>query len=215
VRLAFGVSRPVHVVQAEHAEIQPLGAKGGDAAFQQPLHRIAHIEVHHPPGRTCRGQRPEDLDVVEARDDAASGRVVVEGDARCEDPVEEPLEDRREIEPPLRKDKDHAIGCLQPLYPVGGCRSIIGVGEIAAALRHAQARIEILAIEIEQVDGMAARLQSSTRFTRHVRGKTVFERVSKHEQNMHLLFLIRRLGPKTKASFCPANEAERPFSIEP
>ncbi|MCY1559671.1 hypothetical protein D9M68_967290 [compost metagenome] len=62
------------------------------------------------------------------------------------------------------------------------------VAEVAATLRLAQPRIEILPIKVEQIDGMTTGDKRLIRFAGDACGKAVFKRVGKHEQNAHRLF---------------------------
>ncbi|EGE58955.1 hypothetical protein RHECNPAF_2530029 [Rhizobium etli CNPAF512] len=185
MRLAPGLGRAIHIVQAQHAENELLRAEIGDAALQQAANGIAHVEMHQPPRRARRRQRIEQPDIGEFRHYAAAGGIMGEGHARREDAIEEPFQDGRKIEPPLREDKNEPIGRPQPGYGIGDGRGIVGHVEISAAFRLGQARIEILGIEIEQIDDMAGGFQGFASGARHRGGKAFRQRMGKHQQDPH------------------------------
>lgn len=59
---------------------------------------------------------------------------MVESDPGRKDAIEETFEDRREIEPPLRKDEYESVRSPQPLDPAGDPGGVVTFIEIAAPL---------------------------------------------------------------------------------
>lgn len=163
----------VHVVQGQHPEIDVLGAERRNTAFEQAPDGVAHIELHHPPGGTGRGEGVEMADIAERRADASACGIQMKRHAWCKDAVEEALEYGREVEPPLGKDEDQPVGGLQPFDDrIDGAR-ITPRLEIGLTLAGRKARIEILAIQVEQVGCMALLAERFDHKSRHRGSKAV------------------------------------------
>ncbi|MNE91970.1 hypothetical protein D3C80_1896450 [compost metagenome] len=92
----------------------------------------------------------------------------------------------------MRKDQNDPVRRLQPGDQPGRQAGIVVAGEIAATLRPAQSRIEVLAIEVDEIDGMAACDKRLLRLAGDTGGKAVFQRVGKYEQNTHPWFLLHK-----------------------
>src|SRR4030088_3610880 len=92
------------------------------------------------------------VDVSELRDQWATARRVVEGNAGHEHTIEVALQDRRYIKPPLRKDENELLCQHEPRDIAGDGPAIIGCREIAATLGAGEARVEGGSGKINHVD---------------------------------------------------------------
>jgi hypothetical protein len=116
-----------------------------------PYNRVTHhgapVETHHP----------KRVDVSEPRDQWATAGRVVEGNAGHEHTIEEALQDRRHVKPPLRKDENELLGQPEPGDITGDGLAIIGRREIAATLGAGEARVKVVSIEINMSTSMPRR----------------------------------------------------------
>lgn len=102
---------------------------------------------------------------------------MVEGNAGHEHTIEEALQDRRHVKPPLRKDENELLGQPEPGDITGDGLAIIGRREIAATLGAGEARVEVVSIEINDVDLDAATLQRRADACGGGLGESVVERM--------------------------------------
>src|SRR3984893_3956594 len=108
---------------------------------------------------STRFSTPKRVDVSEPRDQWATARRVVEGNAGHEHTIEEALQDSRYVKPPLRKDENELLGQHEPRGIAGDGPAIIRCREIAATLGAGKTRIEVVSIKINHVDLDAATLE--------------------------------------------------------
>jgi hypothetical protein len=131
-------------------------------------------------------------DVVEPRDQWATARRVVEGYAGHEHTIEEALQDRRYIKPPLRKDENELFCQHEPRDIAGDGLAIIGRREITATLGAGKARIEFVSIKINHVDLDTSMLERRADACGGGLGESVVERMGddqKHTQGRTLPIL--------------------------
>src|ERR1700730_6557263 len=91
--------------------------------------------------------------------------------------IEEALQDRRHVKPPLRKDENELLGQPEPGDIAGDGPAIIGRREIAATLGAGKARIEVVSVKINHVDLDTATLERRADVCGGGLGESVIERV--------------------------------------
>ena len=100
---------------------QAIWRRAGSPMYNRVTHRGAPVEV----------TTQSALTVSEPRNQRPTAGSVVEGNAGHEHTIEEALQDRRRIKPPLRKDKNELLGQPEPRDIAGDGLAIIGCREIA------------------------------------------------------------------------------------
>ena len=110
----------------------------------------------------------------EPRDQWATAGSVVEGNTGHEHTIEEALQDRRYVKPPLRKDENELLGQPEPGDVTGDGPAIIGRREIA--------RIEVISVKINRGNLDTTTLEHRADAFSGGLGESVIERVGDNQK---------------------------------